>query len=138
MKTFVILLALKAVKGIAICIPTEDVEAGKLPDPLVPFKSGQPTSSCDFLGDVPYGKIPTGCGDLEVLYGMLSPFMLRTMHKLTFSARGTGEPGNLGMVVGDPIHARIERDVGAFINVQGYPVQVRLMIRLATRLDTYV
>lgn len=40
------------------------------------------------------------------------------------SARGTSESGDLGMVVGDPLVARVKRDMPG-VNVRGYPVQVR-------------
>jgi len=46
-----------------------------------------------------------GCADLEILV-----------------ARGTSEPGNLGSVVGDPLVARVIRDLPG-VKVRGYPVQ---------------
>jgi hypothetical protein len=77
MKTFALLLALKATGALAGCISPTDIALGKLPNPLVPFKPGQQdTSQCDFLGDVPYGRVPVGCADLEVLYGMVYSFIL--------------------------------------------------------------
>jgi hypothetical protein len=39
-------------------------------------------------------------------------------------ARGTSESGDLGMIVGDPLVARVKRDMPG-VNVRGYPVQVR-------------
>src|ERR1700744_2466722 len=39
-----------------------------------------------------------------------------------FTARGTSEPGQFGTVVGDPLIARVIRDMGK--DVRGYPVQV--------------
>jgi hypothetical protein len=38
-------------------------------------------------------------------------------------ARGTSEPGDLGVIVGDPVVARCKRDIGAQ-TCRGYPVQV--------------
>jgi hypothetical protein len=38
-------------------------------------------------------------------------------------ARGTSELGELGMIVGDPLVARVKRDLKG-VNVRGYPVQV--------------
>ena len=40
------------------------------------------------------------------------------------SARGTSEPGDLGQIVGDPLVARVKRDLKD-ATAQGYPVQVR-------------
>jgi hypothetical protein len=72
MKIFAILVILGAARVLADgCVSTADVAAGKLPDPLVPFGPSQATSSCDYFGDVPFGKVPAGCADLEVIYGMV-------------------------------------------------------------------
>jgi hypothetical protein len=38
-------------------------------------------------------------------------------------ARGTTEPGDIGMIVGDPLVARVKRDMPG-VEVRGYPVQV--------------
>jgi hypothetical protein len=43
---------------------------------------------------------------------------------LTLLARGTSEPGPLGVVCGDSVLARIQRDLPG-VKVIGYPVQVR-------------
>jgi hypothetical protein len=60
-------------------------------------------------------------------------------HLLIVPARGTGEPGNLGMVVGDPVHARLVRDLGVFTRVQGYPVQVRFTkVLVVLKTNTHV
>lgn len=50
------------------------------------------------------GPIPTGCADLEVLI-----------------ARGTGEGGPYGAIVGDPLMKRLNKELGS--KVQGYAVQ---------------
>jgi hypothetical protein len=43
---------------------------------------------------------------------------------LCLIARGTSEPGPLGVVCGDPLFARIQRELPG-VKVLGYPVQVR-------------
>jgi len=75
-------------------------------NPLVQLKPDVAQFPCDMGTKIPLGKIPTGgCVDLEII-----------------AARGTSEPGNLGVVVGDPLTARVQRDlVGK--TVHGYPVQ---------------
>jgi hypothetical protein len=45
-------------------------------------------------------------------------------HIYSSIARGTSEPGPLGVVCGDPVLARIKRELPG-VNVIGYPVQVR-------------
>jgi hypothetical protein len=42
-------------------------------------------------------------------------------------ARGTSEPGDFGMIVGDPVVARVKRDMPG-VEVRGYPVQVRSIL----------
>jgi len=54
---------------------------------------------------IPFGKVPTGCAKFEIIV-----------------ARGTSEPGDLGMIIGDPLVARVKRDMPGE-NVRGYPVQ---------------
>jgi hypothetical protein len=48
---------------------------------------------------------------------------LNPTEMLIDAARGTSEPGDLGMVIGDPLVARIKRDMPKE-KVRGYPVQV--------------
>lgn len=108
----------------AACISEDDVKYNRLPNPLELFRPGQSTSQCDMLGDVPFGIVPQGCADLEILYGMFQSWYLGNFWLMWRPARGTGEPGNLGMVVGDPVVARVQRDLPNVI-VHGYPVQVR-------------
>jgi hypothetical protein len=59
--------------------------------------------------------------------------------KLSCLARGTSEPGQLGQVVGDPVVARVKRDLPG-VDVRGYPVQVRIKLPfhrcIADRLDS--
>ena len=43
------------------------------------------------------------------------------------AARGTSEPGALGQIVGDPLVARVKRDMKE-ISSQGYPVQVSFIV----------
>jgi hypothetical protein len=55
---------------------------------------------------VSLGPKPTGCADYEILI-----------------ARGTGEGGPYGAIVGDPLMKRLKKVYGD--KVQGYAVQVR-------------
>ncbi|KAF2431511.1 alpha/beta-hydrolase [Tothia fuscella] len=74
-------------------------------DPLKLFPPGSADFHCDMGVPIPYGPAPTGCAKLELLV-----------------ARGTSEPGPFGQVVGDPLVARVKRDlIGA--TFQGYAVQ---------------
>jgi len=78
----------------------------EIPDPLVLMPNKNIPWPSNFGGaKMPYGKIPSGCAPLEVIV-----------------ARGTSEPGDLGVIVGDPVVARCKRDVGA-ATCRGYPVQ---------------
>jgi len=71
-------------------------------DPMVPFEGVK--WPCDFGKPVPFGKVPTGCAKYEVIV-----------------ARGTSEPGQFGTIVGDPLIARVIRNMGK--DARGYPVQ---------------
>lgn len=101
-----------------------------LPDPLVPFDPNQtqPTSQCDTFGNVPFGPIPSGCAELEIIYGKCWTSQCLNIFLTLPSARGTGEPGPVGIVVGDPVVARVKRDLPGH-TVNGYPVQVRRFLR---------
>jgi len=57
------------------------------------------------MGAIPFGPVPKGCAKLEVIV-----------------ARGTSEPGPFGMIVGDPLVARVKRDLKG-VDARGYPVQ---------------
>ena len=112
MKYNTILTAIFAVRAAAQregpkCKSTKDILAAPLPDPLVQLNGSMVNFPCDMGGAIPLGPIPTGCADLEVIV-----------------ARGTTEPGPLGMVVGDPLVARLVRDMKS-AKARGYPVQVR-------------
>jgi len=74
-------------------------------DPLIPLKPDVAQFPCDMGTKIPKGDVPTGCADLEII-----------------AARGTSEPGNLGVVVADPLVARVKRDLPG-VKVRGYPVQ---------------
>lgn len=75
-------------------------------DPMVQFTPGSVKWPCNTgKGSVPFGKVPAGCAKFEVLV-----------------ARGTGEPGQFGTIIGDPLIARVIR-VMAGKDVRGYPVQ---------------
>jgi len=112
MKYQIILAALAAAgaqaqkgKAKGKCQTVQEILTKPAPDPLVPFTPGTADFPCNMGAAIPMGKVPTGCADLEIIV-----------------ARGTSEPGELGMVVGDPLVARVKRDM-AGVNVRGYPVQ---------------
>jgi len=73
-------------------------------DPMVQFEGGNVKWPCDFGKPVPFGKVPTGCAKYEVIV-----------------ARGTSEPGEFGTIVGDPLIARVIKNLGK--DARGYPVQ---------------
>jgi len=50
----------------AKCENTKDV---KPRDPLEPFKPNSATFPCNMGAAIPLGKIPAGCGKLEIIYG---------------------------------------------------------------------
>jgi len=87
------------------CYKTSELINGTQPDPLKPFVPGSANFPCDMGAAIPLGKVPTGCSKLEIIV-----------------ARGTSEPGQLGQVVGDPVVARVKRDLPG-VDVRGYPVQ---------------
>jgi len=110
MKYQLILTALAAAgvqaqKAKSKCQTVKEILSKPPPDPLVPFTPGSADFPCNMGAAIPFGKVPTGCADLEIIV-----------------ARGTSEPGQFGMVVGDPLVARVKRDM-AKLNVRGYPVQ---------------
>ncbi|KAF2670969.1 alpha/beta-hydrolase [Microthyrium microscopicum] len=90
-----------AVKG--KCKKTSDTKS--FPDPLKQFAPGAAQWPCDMGAAIPFGPVPKGCAKLEVIV-----------------ARGTSEGGDLGVVVGDPLVARVARDLPG-VTVRGYPVQ---------------
>jgi len=89
--------------GSAKCVKT--TEAKPPPDPLTLFTPGSATFPCDMGQPIPFGPVPKGCAKLEIIY-----------------ARGTSEPGPLGMIAGDPLVARVKRDLKG-VEARGYPVQ---------------
>jgi len=104
-----ILLAAVVASGVeaqkAQCQKTTSSELSKPRDPLVLFAPGKATFPCDMGAPIPLGNVPKGCAKFEVIV-----------------ARGTSEPGDLGMIIGDPLVARIKRDLPQE-TVRGYPVQ---------------
>jgi len=89
----------------AQCHNTTSTELTKARDPFEQWAPGRSTFPCDMGAPIPFGKIPSGCAKFEIIV-----------------ARGTSEPGDLGMTLGDPLVARITSALpGA--NVRGYPVQ---------------
>ncbi|KAF2420193.1 alpha/beta-hydrolase [Tothia fuscella] len=107
MKYAFTLLALTAVHTVsaqkAQCQNIGDIKP--VEDPLKLFAPGKATFPCNMGAPVPLGKVPTGCAKFEIIV-----------------ARGTTEPGDLGMIVGDPLVARVKRDMPG-VAVRGYPVQ---------------
>jgi len=91
------------VAGTGKCQKSADVKTA--PDPLQMFDPKDAMFPCDMGSSVPLGPVPKGCAALEIIV-----------------ARGTTEPGDLGVVVGDPLVARLKRDMPG-VNVRGYPVQ---------------
>ncbi|KAF2669664.1 alpha/beta-hydrolase [Microthyrium microscopicum] len=75
------------------------------PGPFYMFEPGK--ADCGAGWAVPFGPVPPGCAKLEVLV-----------------ARGTSESGPIGQIVGDPLVARVIRDMKKLNETaQGYPVQ---------------
>lgn len=103
MKSTLVLAAVVAGVSAQKCQKLADIKP--IADPLKLFPPSTATFPCDMGSAVPLGKIPQGCGQLEIIV-----------------ARGTSEPGDLGMVVGDPLVARVKRDLPG-VKVIGYPVQ---------------
>jgi len=85
------------------CSNEKPVDPSKI-NPLNQFDGTNVKWPCDFGKPVPYGKVPAGCAKYEVIV-----------------ARGTSEPGEFGTIVGDPLIARVIRDIGK--DARGYPVQ---------------
>jgi hypothetical protein len=87
------------------CMKLADIKS--LPDPFTQLPPEKATFPCDMGGAIPMdaSKIPSGCAKLEIIV-----------------ARGTSEPGDFGMIIGDPLVARVKRDLPG-VAVQGYPVQ---------------
>lgn len=99
------ILAAIAAEVTAQCQKVSEI---KIPeDPLKQLAPGKATFPCDFGAPVKLGNIPTGCAKHEIIV-----------------ARGTSEVGPFGVIVGDPLVARVQRDMPG-VNVRGYPVQVR-------------
>jgi len=100
-----IVLAAIAVFGVDAqkCEKTSEVKP--LANPLMQIAPGKAVFPCDFGASVPLGKVPKGCAQFEII-----------------AARGTSEPGEFGIIVGDPLVARVKRDMPG-VTVRGYPVQ---------------
>jgi len=87
------------------CQTVAQILKGPTQNPMEQLKAETAQFPCDMGTSIPKGTVPTGCSDLEIIV-----------------ARGTSEPGNLGTVVGDPLVARVQRDLPG-VKVRGYPVQ---------------
>lgn len=111
MRYTLIIAAVAVVNVVEAGVATEQKECQKtkevkpLEDPLAQITPGKAVFPCDFGASVPLGKVPTGCAAFEIIV-----------------ARGTSEPGQLGIIVGDPVVARVQRDLPD-VKVRGYPVQ---------------
>jgi len=104
MRSVFILAALAAARvEAAKCQYLKDIKP--VTDPFLQNQPNTATFPCDMGGAVPLGKVPSGCAKFEIIV-----------------ARGTSEPGNLGVIVGDPLVARVQRDMPG-VEVRGYPVQ---------------
>ncbi|KAF2435264.1 alpha/beta-hydrolase [Tothia fuscella] len=99
MKSFLIVTLLSAALVAATPSPTEE------PSVCTTTLGGAAVGS-DLLKatGIPFGPKATGCADLEVLI-----------------ARGTGEGGPYGVIVGDPLVKRLKKELGD--KVQAYAVQ---------------
>jgi hypothetical protein len=126
----------------ANCTKFADIKP--IPDPFYMFEPGKADFHCDMGVPIPFGPVPAGCAKLEIIVGkclendlsvLTLSFVLRfklvafnaaknfEVMLTIIAARGTSEPGPLGQIVGDPLVARVKRDMKE-ISVQGYPVQV--------------
>lgn len=105
MKSSLVFAALAGVISVdaATCQYIKDIKPN--PDPFAQNHPGNATFPCDMGSAIPLGKVPTGCAKFEIIV-----------------ARGTSEPGDLGVIVGDPLVARVKRNMPG-IEVRGYPVQ---------------
>jgi len=108
MKYFILYAALAAFSVDAQKKDPYQYKAGdKAPevDPLVPLDKTPPWPS-NFGGSaIAKGPTPGGCAPFELIV-----------------ARGTSEPGPFGTIVGDPVVARCQRDLGKDV-CRGYAVQ---------------
>jgi len=77
---------------------------------------------------LPWGKFPKGAARLNLfMVCFASEYPECTLCIDLFTARGTSEPGPLGVICGDPVLARIQRDLPG-VKVLGYPVQVNKVL----------
>ena len=82
-------------------------------------------------GSVPNGPAPGGCSKYEIIVGMQVENNPQTASSTSltdfigFKARGTGEPGPFGSVVGDKLVRTVTRQLPGS---RGYAVQVRLFL----------
>jgi hypothetical protein len=51
------------------CQTVAEILAKPAPDPLVPFAAGSADFPCNMGAAIPFGKVPTGCADLEIIVG---------------------------------------------------------------------
>ena len=101
------------------CKKTTEVTA--LPDPLKQITPGKAVFPCDFGSQFPSERFQVAA--LSSKSSLVRSYAFATDNRLIPIARGTSEPGELGMIVGDPLVARVKRDMPG-VNVRGYPVQV--------------
>jgi hypothetical protein len=80
-------------------------------------------STLPFVMAMPNGPAPTGCSPYEMLIGRFLLYgHINSRHADPNVARGTGELGDFGFIVGDPLLKTVRQ---AIPEVRGYAVQVR-------------
>jgi hypothetical protein len=56
------------------CQKTTEVK--NLPDPLKQITPGKAVFPCDFGKLIPFGPVPTGCAQFEIIAGMANPIIV--------------------------------------------------------------
>src|SRR5207253_11245986 len=72
-------------KGSGKCQTVAEILSKPPPDPLVPFTPGSANFPCNMGAKIPFGKVPTGCADLEIIVGKCAA--LRSINADRRSAR---------------------------------------------------
>ena len=72
-------------KGSGKCQTVAEILSKPPPDPLVPFTPGSANFPCNMGAKIPFGKVPTGCADLEIIVGKCA--FLRSINADRRSAR---------------------------------------------------
>jgi hypothetical protein len=97
------------------------VAVGASPTPQIPSPANLLPGQ--LAGNVTYGPAPSGCSKYELIVGKYSaPFIIsQEADRSVSTARGTGEPGPFGGVVGDGVVKGVTK---ALADSRGYAVQV--------------